>query len=324
MNLRPLCLALLTCLIAPSNAHPGDPAITAQVWLPSPEDHAPSAQRLAPLLNRYQTDLYSLLHVHDIEWGPARAAALEAFYLAWQERLQAMDFDQLALEDRIDWTLWRDELRNQRRLLAFQQKRLQEVNALLPNLDALLQLAEARRALQQADGQRSGEILDATRAAIEDVRQSLKQPTPEISTTTPAQAQRAVRILNTTLASMREWHAHQDGFDPAFSYWTRKPFEAYVDATEALIKDIQRTLAHTEDPEVIVGDPIAQVKSPAGVTQSLRDAGADAIVVPAHVAPDDLPDFFAMSSRTVPEPKQLTYSALPSSSPRHGLTTCVA
>ena len=258
MNLRPLCLALLTCLIAPSNAHPGDPTITAQVWLPSPEDHAPSAQRLAPLLNRYQTDLYSLLHVHDIEWGPARAAALEAFYLAWQERLQAMDFDQLALEDRIDWTLWRDELRNQRRLLAFQQKRLQEVNALLPNLVALLQLAEARRALQQADGQRSGEILDATRAAIEDVRQSLKQPTPEISTTTPAQAQRAVRILNTTLASMREWHAHQDGFDPAFSYWTRKPFEAYVDATEALIKDIQRTLAHTEDPEVIVGDPIGR------------------------------------------------------------------
>jgi len=47
----------------------------------------------------------------------------------------------------------------------------------------------------------------------------------------------------------------------------------------------------------IVGDPIAQVKSPAGVTRSLREAGADAIVVPAHVAPADLPDFFAMCRR---------------------------
>jgi shikimate dehydrogenase len=43
----------------------------------------------------------------------------------------------------------------------------------------------------------------------------------------------------------------------------------------------------------IVGDPIAQVRSPSGVTAALRAAGRDALVVPAHVAPDDLPAFFA-------------------------------
>ncbi len=43
----------------------------------------------------------------------------------------------------------------------------------------------------------------------------------------------------------------------------------------------------------IVGDPIAQVRSPSGVTAALRSAGRDALVVPAHVAPDDLPAFFA-------------------------------
>jgi shikimate dehydrogenase len=44
---------------------------------------------------------------------------------------------------------------------------------------------------------------------------------------------------------------------------------------------------------VIVGDPIAQVRSPSGVTAALRAAGRDALVVPAHVAPADLPAFFA-------------------------------
>jgi len=38
----------------------------------------------------------------------------------------------------------------------------------------------------------------------------------------------------------------------------------------------------------IVGDPIAQVKSPAGVTQAFQHAGRNAICVPAHVAPADL------------------------------------
>jgi len=39
---------------------------------------------------------------------------------------------------------------------------------------------------------------------------------------------------------------------------------------------------------IIVGDPIAQVKSPAGVTQAFRDKGNSAICVPAHVAPAQL------------------------------------
>jgi len=43
----------------------------------------------------------------------------------------------------------------------------------------------------------------------------------------------------------------------------------------------------------IVGDPIAQVRSPSGVTAALRAAGRDALVVPAHVAPTDLRAFFA-------------------------------
>lgn len=48
----------------------------------------------------------------------------------------------------------------------------------------------------------------------------------------------------------------------------------------------------------IVGDPIAQVKSPAGVTQAFHDAGRNAVCIPAHVAPTDLKDWAAGVSRT--------------------------
>lgn len=47
----------------------------------------------------------------------------------------------------------------------------------------------------------------------------------------------------------------------------------------------------------IVGDPIAQVKSPAGVSQTLQDLGVNALVVPAHVSPSDLPAWFAGAAR---------------------------
>lgn len=51
----------------------------------------------------------------------------------------------------------------------------------------------------------------------------------------------------------------------------------------------------------IIGDPVAQVKSPAGVTQALRTRGHDAIVVPFRVPPAGLRAFFAglQSARNV-------------------------
>ncbi|MDK9696533.1 MAG: shikimate dehydrogenase [Siculibacillus sp.] len=43
----------------------------------------------------------------------------------------------------------------------------------------------------------------------------------------------------------------------------------------------------------IVGDPIAQVKSPAGMSAAFAEAGRNTLVVPAHVAPADLAAWFA-------------------------------
>ena len=47
----------------------------------------------------------------------------------------------------------------------------------------------------------------------------------------------------------------------------------------------------------IVGDPIAQVKSPAGVTREFAARGHNALVVPAHVAPEHLSAWHAGLSR---------------------------
>lgn len=48
----------------------------------------------------------------------------------------------------------------------------------------------------------------------------------------------------------------------------------------------------------IVGDPIAQVKSPGALTRILAERGHNAIVYPAHVAAGDLPLFLAAAKAT--------------------------
>ena len=48
---------------------------------------------------------------------------------------------------------------------------------------------------------------------------------------------------------------------------------------------------------VIVGDPIAQVKAPAGFTRMFAARGRDGIMVPVHVGADDLGDFLNVAGR---------------------------
>ena len=48
---------------------------------------------------------------------------------------------------------------------------------------------------------------------------------------------------------------------------------------------------------VTIGDPIAQVKSPAGVTQGFAARGADAIMIPLQVKPADIEDFFRLAKK---------------------------
>jgi shikimate dehydrogenase len=57
------------------------------------------------------------------------------------------------------------------------------------------------------------------------------------------------------------------------------------------------TLSGATRLHFIVGDPIAQVKSPAGVSAAFHEAGSDALCVPAHVTPADLASWVTHMSK---------------------------
>jgi shikimate dehydrogenase len=48
---------------------------------------------------------------------------------------------------------------------------------------------------------------------------------------------------------------------------------------------------------VTIGDPIAQVKSPAGITSGFHARGRDAIMIPLQVKPADVENFFALAKK---------------------------
>lgn len=259
MSRTHLTAALAAALLMPALAFAAPawtPASPAAV--PPASEHAPSEQVLAPLVQRFRADQATLMHVNDIQWGAARREALGGLYRGWQAQLEAMDFEALGLEDRIDWLLFHNHLQQRLRELDFERARVAEAAPLLPEVDALIRLAEARRALAQADGRQSAALLESARAALAGLDSRIEAGDAELKKLSPAVAHRAARILDATRGALKDWHVHQDGYDPDFTHWVGQPWQALEAQLTKTADLVRKRLAGVDDPAVIIGDPIGR------------------------------------------------------------------
>ncbi len=236
------------------------PAFTAEVPanIPALTEMPANPQRLAPVLLRFQADLGSVEHTHDITAGPQREAALRALYQGWQVRLTEFDDASLGLEDQIDHALLARELDYQLRQLAFERRRYEQASPLLPKLDSLIALAEARRALRYVDARTSAETLEAARKSLAQLQSRIERDKKSAPVTDPVVAFRAARLLDGVRSDLKDWYTFYNGYDPAFSWWNRQPYEALDKQMTSYAKVLRDELAGASNPETIIGDPIGR------------------------------------------------------------------
>jgi uncharacterized protein (DUF885 family) len=216
----------------------------------------PAARTMPAILGRFRADVESVEHVFDIEWGSGRQAALSALYRSWRERLAQIDAGTLGLDDRIDHLLLSRELEQRLRALAFEAKRLAEVEPLLPGVSDLLSLLEARRAGDAAKGRESADRLDALRRALEKRTATLDKD-GVTAARSRAVVLRAARVAETVRGGLKDWFEYYADYDPELTWWLRAPWQALDDQLEASGKAL-RLAAGASDPETIVGDPIGR------------------------------------------------------------------
>jgi uncharacterized protein (DUF885 family) len=234
-------------------------ANATEAWTPTLAEMPASNQRLAPVVQRFAADLRAVEHVHDIANGPRRAAALRSLYTGWLDRLEELPFGELELQDRIDRFLFERELRHRLRQLDFEAARLAEAGPLLPEFAALLDLLEARRALDYQDGRASADTLERVRRALAERRAGIeKNGAKAAAGLSPAVALRAAGMLDRARAALKDWHGFYADYDPAFTWWSRQPWEALDREIETYAKLLRDKLAGAADPEAIVGDPIGR------------------------------------------------------------------
>ncbi|MBI4859454.1 MAG: DUF885 family protein [Candidatus Riflebacteria bacterium] len=235
---------------------------------------APRAVDLATLIRAYEADRASVASFYDLPWSTLRRERLEKLCAQWQARVQTVGFDELDRQSQIDWLLLDNLIGHSRDDLARTDRRLAEMDRLLPFRAAIHELEWARwrgePLLPGTAATRVDELARQVRQLRESVDRGLKtkaaagkpsdrkpdDPAPiEVA---PPLARRTAEAVDELKGALRGWFAFYDGSRPDFSWWLKKPQEEAIKQLDEYAKLLREEAAGLKgkDEDPLVGDPI--------------------------------------------------------------------
>jgi uncharacterized protein (DUF885 family) len=224
---------------------------------------------VAGLIRRYTADRGSLHRFHTAPYSSVREARFRQFSSEWLSGLQALDFDRMNQQERVDYVLFRNHLERQIRQLEIDAMRFKEMEPLIPFARTLIALEDDRRALKQVDQQRVAatlhEVLQQVQSTRKLVEAGLKGEGKGLPKGHPAAlkktvANRAFEALGSLRTMLKNWYTFHQGYDPLFSWWVESPYNLL----DAALKDYATFVREkvvgvkADDTTTIVGDPIGR------------------------------------------------------------------
>ena len=92
----------------------------------------PQSSELRELVERFVADRDEILRFYSVTGSALQIRRMREFYGAWRKRLDAMPYDTLGTEGRVDWLLLQRRLEHEQRLLDREESREREMAPLIP------------------------------------------------------------------------------------------------------------------------------------------------------------------------------------------------
>jgi uncharacterized protein (DUF885 family) len=208
-------------------------------------------------IERWRVDRDTLQRAWPVEHSPRRAESLAKFTHERLDALNALDFDALDQEGRVDWILMKSELDTALRQADLESARSAEIASLVPFAAEITALEDARQAMQPLDVERAAEQLDGLKKQVADARAAAKAAADK---TSKSLAKRAAERCDELLHALGDWYGFGKGYDPRFDWWVSKPYDELHAALADYAAYLRRDLAGVAsgDETTIIGDPIGR------------------------------------------------------------------
>jgi len=189
---------------------------------------------------------------------PERRQRLMQLIAAYRRQMEALDFDKMNINGKVDYILFRRNLDDEQYKLEQEQKTYEQVTAYFPFADSIYALERPRKRGAAVNGQEAARQLEAIRKQLNRSIESLKAAgNMDMKLAVAAAAE-----VNTARAVLKNYYTFYNGYDPLFTWWVPGTY-ASVDSllnvyALALRSKGTQTNAQKDDGSGIIGHPIGR------------------------------------------------------------------
>jgi uncharacterized protein (DUF885 family) len=207
---------------------------------------------------QYNADMSSLHRFYLIENSPERRKRLKETNEEYLQRLDKMDFEKLSVGSRVDYILFRRNIKEALRQLTIEEKEYNQIKNLIPFADSIYLLEKNRRRGNAVDAPAIAQQLTQIQNQLAELSKQINQQ-PSLTMPLYNRATAAVRGLQHALQRVYEFY---NGYDPQFTWWMPLSYKA----TDSLLSIYAATLKvkakaasnQKEDSSGIVGNPVGR------------------------------------------------------------------
>jgi len=253
---RYLSAILLLFLFSPGKSR-------AQV---SPDPYVP-CQEMPRLIENYRADSRAIGRFYTSSYygtrfrgnvgpeggSPEKRARLEVLDNEYLQRLDRLDFNGLPQECKVDYILFRRDLKENLRLSAAESARFERIKAWLPFSDSIYSLEKLRRRGHPLNAQQVGKAWSDDAGQVNLLREQLKKDS-SLDLESIDEAGLAIADLKRAIGSIYEFY---NGYDPLFTWWIPTNYKALNEALTAYADGFKEKKARfaANDKSGITGHP---------------------------------------------------------------------
>ncbi len=227
-------------------------------------DHA-----ISSLISQYAADQKTLGQRFRIPLDHVGQEYRSNMLTSWESKLSGIDFAKLDRDNQIDWLLLDSKIRHDRESMDRKEERTTSAKALIPYTDRMMRFCASKEHGTALTAEEAASVLDEITTQANALTKALQKTAKEAADkkgspqSTPAVVEPTVAIdasvlLDQFSRQMQDTHRYYEGYDPKYTWWASKPFEATKQAISNHRKAIREKLAKLDDSDAdkIVGVPI--------------------------------------------------------------------
>jgi hypothetical protein len=190
--------------------------------------------------------------------SPERRQRLLQLITDYARQLEAMDFDNMNINGKVDYVLFKRNLDDEKYKLDEEGKNYDQIAKYVPFSDTIYALEKPRRRGLVVNGQQVAKTLNDVKKQITRSMEELKKGDSIDS----KQAKTAAEALKGLQGSLKDYYTFYNGYDPLFTWWVPKTY-AEVDSllglyANSLTKKSRLTSSQKDDGSGIIGNPIGR------------------------------------------------------------------